>query len=200
MTVSWHILAFSCLAAYLLGSVPFAVVSSRLFRLADPRTYGSGNPGATNVLRTGNKKAAVITLIGDAGKGAVAVLAARAAGFSEFEVGLIALAVLIGHIYPIFLKFKGGKGVATAAGALFALSFWVGLATLVTWLVTAKISRYSSLAALLAALSAPLWVWLLEDDGSMVTVILFSIILIVRHRDNIARLVRGEEGKIGARP
>ncbi|MCL2022016.1 MAG: glycerol-3-phosphate 1-O-acyltransferase PlsY [Betaproteobacteria bacterium] len=199
MTSSWHILILSCLAAYLLGSIPFAVVSSRLFRLADPRTYGSGNPGATNVLRSGNRKAAIFTLVGDAGKGAVAVLAARLPGLSEFDIGLVALAVLIGHIFPVFLKFKGGKGVATAAGALLALSFWVGLATLATWLVMAKISRYSSLGALAAALSAPFWLLLLEDDGPIGIIILFAVILLATHRSNIARLLSGKEGKISSR-
>ena len=199
MTSSWHILLIACLAAYLLGSIPFAVISSRLFKLADPRTYGSGNPGATNVLRSGNKKAAVATLIGDAGKGAVAVLAARFAGLSEFEIGLVALIVLIGHIFPIFLKFKGGKGVATAAGALLALTFWVGLATLATWIVTTKISRYSSLGALSAAISAPFWVLLLLDDGPIGIVIMFSVILLITHRGNIARLIDGKEGKVGAK-
>ncbi|MCL2075207.1 MAG: glycerol-3-phosphate 1-O-acyltransferase PlsY [Betaproteobacteria bacterium] len=199
MTSSWHILVLASLAAYLLGSVPFAVLSSRLFSLADPRTYGSGNPGATNVLRSGNRKAAVVTLIGDAGKGAAAVLAARMSGFSEFEIGIVALAVLIGHIFPIFLKFKGGKGVATAAGALLALSFWVGLATIITWAVIAKISRYSSLGALVATLSAPFWALLIEDEGPIIIIILFAIILIATHRSNIARLLSGKEGKIGKR-
>lgn len=198
MSFPWYFLALACLAAYLLGSVPFAVISSRLFGLADPRTYGSGNPGATNVLRSGNRKAALVTLIGDAGKGAVAVLAARAAGFSEFETGLVALAVFIGHLYPVFLKFKGGKGVATAGGVLLALSCWVGLAVIATWVLVAKISRYSSLAALCAALSAPFWLWLLEDDGALGTVILLAALLIVSHRSNIARLMAGKEGKIGA--
>ena len=138
------------LAAYLLGSVPFAMISSKLFGLADPRTYGSGNPGATNVLRSGNKKAALFTLIGDALKGAVAIIVARQFGFSDTVIALVALAVFLGHLYPVFLKFKGGKGVATAAGVLLALDPVLGLAVAATWLLVAYVSRYSSLAALTA--------------------------------------------------
>ena len=139
--------ALAIVAAYLLGSVPFAMISSKLFGLADPRTYGSGNPGATNVLRSGNKKAALFTLIGDAAKGAVAVIIAQQIGLSVTQIGLVALAVFIGHLYPIFLKFKGGKGVATAAGVLLAFDPFLGLAVAGTWLFVAYVSRYSSLAA-----------------------------------------------------
>jgi glycerol-3-phosphate acyltransferase PlsY len=143
------------IAAYLLGSVPFAIIASKLFGLADPRSYGSGNPGATNVLRSGNKKAALFTLIGDGFKGWLAVFIAQQAEFSNAVTGLIALAVFFGHLFPIFLKFKGGKGVATAAGVLLALNPILGLAVLATWLLVAYVSRYSSLAALIAAGLAP---------------------------------------------
>lgn len=189
----------ACLAAYLIGSVSFAVLSARLFGLADPRTYGSGNPGATNVLRTGNKAAALFTLLGDALKGSVAVLGARALGLSETAVGLVALAVFLGHLYPVFLKFKGGKGVATAAGVLLALAPPVGLATLATWLLTAGLSRYSSLAALLAAVLAPAYAVFFAAGAQWVTVSAMSLLLIARHAGNIRRLLAGEEGRIGAK-
>lgn len=148
------------LAAYLLGSISFALLASRIFGLADPRSYGSRNPGATNVLRSGHKGAAIFTLLGDAAKGWLAVfLAGRYAaeyGLPGYTVGLVALAVFFGHLYPVFLKFKGGKGVATAAGVLLAINLWLGLATLGTWLVVALTMRYSSLAALVAAMAAPI--------------------------------------------
>ncbi|MGB4674898.1 MAG: glycerol-3-phosphate 1-O-acyltransferase PlsY [Azovibrio sp.] len=191
---------FACLAAYLLGSVSFAVLGARLFKLADPRTYGSGNPGATNVLRSGNKKAALFTLLGDALKGTAAVLAARALALPEQTVGLVALAVFLGHLYPVFLKFKGGKGVATAAGVLLALMPWVGLATLATWLATAYLSRYSSLAAIVAALLAPAYAMLFagaEDYTGVILVI--SLALLMKHRGNIQRLLAGQETKIGSK-
>ncbi len=191
---------FACLAAYLLGSVSFAVLGARLFKLADPRTYGSGNPGATNVLRSGNKKAALFTLLGDALKGTAAVLAARALALPEQTVGLVALAVFLGHLYPVFLKFKGGKGVATAAGVLLALAPWVGLATLATWLATAYLSRYSSLAAIVAALLAPAYAMLFagaEDYTGVILVI--SLALLMKHRGNIQRLLAGQETKIGSK-
>ncbi len=148
-------------AAYLLGSVSFAILSSWIFGLADPRSYGSKNPGATNVLRSGNKTAAVFTLLGDAAKGGLAVFLAQKYGaqygLGQAFIGLVALAVFFGHLYPVFLKFKGGKGVATAAGVLLALDPLLGLATLATWLFVAFALRYSSLAALIAAASAPLF-------------------------------------------
>jgi glycerol-3-phosphate acyltransferase PlsY len=199
---AWSVLVFACLAAYLLGSVSFAVLSSRLFGLADPRTYGSGNPGATNVLRSGSRKAAFVTLLGDAGKGVVAVVVAQtlppAWPLPDGGVGWVAVAVFLGHLYPVFLRFRGGKGVATAAGALVALSPWVGLATVATWLVTARLSRYSSLAAFVAAILAPFWLLLIEEDGPLLAVMVIAALLIFRHRGNIARLVQGKEGKIGA--
>ncbi|MEY4592261.1 MAG: hypothetical protein RIR18_1156 [Pseudomonadota bacterium] len=185
--------------AYLLGSISFAVVVSRLSGLADPRTFGSGNPGATNVLRTGNKKAAVLTLLGDALKGTVAVVVARLLDFDEGVVSLVGLAAFFGHIYPIFLKFKGGKGVATGAGVLLALSPLMGLCVLATWVLVAITSRYSSLAAIVAALSAPAWATTLHGfDVLTITVSVIAVVLVVKHTANIRRLLAGEETKIGS--
>jgi glycerol-3-phosphate acyltransferase PlsY len=192
--------ALAIIAAYLLGSVPFAMISSKLFGLADPRTYGSGNPGATNVLRSGNKKAALFTLIGDAAKGAVAVIVAQQMGLTANQTGLVALAVFIGHLYPIFLKFKGGKGVATAAGVLLALDPILGLAVAGTWLFVAYVSRYSSLAAVLAAASAPIYQILMHGgDGRTLVVGIIAMALIGKHWENIQRLLAGKESKIGGK-
>lgn len=192
------------LAAYLLGSVPFAILSSRLFGLADPRTYGSGNPGATNVLRSGSKGAALFTLIGDSLKGALAVLLTQTFGepygLGEGAVELVAIAVFFGHLYPIFLHFKGGKGVATAAGVLLAIDPALGLATLGTWLAIAVVLRYSSLAALVAAFCAPLYAFFLWGAHSMVWPVAFiAMALIVKHWPNLQRLMAGTEPKIGAK-
>lgn len=189
------------LLAYLLGSVPFAVVVSRGFGLADPRSYGSGNPGATNVLRSGNKKAALFTLLGDALKGWVAVYLAQRYGLSPAGVGLVALAVFFGHLFPVFLGFKGGKGVATAAGVLLALDPLLGLMVLGTWLAVAYVFRYSSLAAVLAAALAPLYAGLMQgtSGGLIVTVGILSMALIGKHWGNIQRLLAGQESKIGSK-
>lgn len=187
-------------AAYLLGSVPFAMISSKLFGLADPRTYGSGNPGATNVLRSGNKKAALFTLLGDALKGWLAVFLAQQAGLPDSAIGLVALAVFLGHIFPIFLKFKGGKGVATGAGVILALDPVLGLAVLATWLLVAYVSRYSSLAALIAAGSAPLISALMHGiNGQFAVVMVIGGVLIIKHWQNIQRLMAGQESKIGSK-
>jgi glycerol-3-phosphate acyltransferase PlsY len=192
--------ALAITAAYLLGSVPFAMISSKLFGLADPRSYGSGNPGATNVLRSGNKKAALLTLIGDALKGWVAVFVAQRMGLSDNVIGLVALAVFLGHLYPIFLKFKGGKGVATAAGVMFALDPVLGLAVLGTWLAVAYISRYSSLAAVLAAAVAPLFAALMYGASNLVVIVgVIGMALIGKHWQNIQRLLAGQESKIGGK-
>ena len=192
--------ALALIAAYLLGSVPFAMVASRLFGLADPRSYGSGNPGATNVLRSGNKKAALFTLVGDALKGWAAVFVAQQMEFSDGLVGLVALAVFFGHLFPIFLKFKGGKGVATAAGVLLALDPLLGLAVLGTWLLVAFTLRYSSLAAVLAAALAPLYAALLHGlSGQTLVVGVLALALIVKHWQNIQRLIAGQESKIGSK-
>ncbi len=190
--------------AYLLGSLSFAVIVSKAMRLDDPRSYGSGNPGATNVLRSGNKAAAILTLLLDALKGVVAVLVARAVcgrfGFGEVVVALAGLAAFLGHLYPVFFRFEGGKGVATAAGVLLALNGWVGLASLGTWLVIAFATRYSSLAALVTALLAPAYAYFLIGDPQVVVpVAVMSVLLIWRHRSNIAKLLNGTESKLGSK-
>ena len=188
--------------AYLLGSVSFAVVMSRLFGLADPRSYGSGNPGATNVLRSGSKAAAALTLLGDAAKGAVAVWLVRALGpafgVGEFGVALAALAAFAGHLYPVFFGFKGGKGVATFLGALLALDLGAGLVACAVWLAVALVLRYSSLSSLCAAAVAPFALFGLTGavDVSLV-IAAMSVLLIVRHRQNIANLLAGRERRIG---
>ena len=192
------------LAAYLLGSIPFALVASRVFGLADPRSYGSKNPGATNVLRSGHKGAAIFTLIGDVAKGWLAVfLASRYGpeyGLASATVGLVALAVFFGHLYPVFLAFKGGKGVATAAGVLLAIDPWLGLATLATWLFIALVLRYSSLAALVAATAAPVYAFMLwGNNGMVVTVGIIAMALVGKHWPNLQRLMAGSEPKIGSR-
>ena len=192
--------ALAVVAAYLLGSVPFAMISSKLFGLADPRTYGSGNPGATNVLRSGNKKAAVFTLVGDALKGWFAVFAAQKLGFSDNAVGLVALAVFFGHLFPVFLKFKGGKGVATAAGVLLALDPLLGLATLATWIFVAFAFRYSSLASVLAAALAPVFQIMIHGaNGQTIVVAILALALIGKHWQNLQRLLGGQEAKIGSK-
>jgi glycerol-3-phosphate acyltransferase PlsY len=189
--------------AYLLGSVSFAVVVSKAMGLPDPYTHGSKNPGATNVLRTGNKLAAVLTLLGDAAKGWVAVTIARAvlgdpiSSDNNLMLGLVAIAVFLGHLYPIFYRFKGGKGVATAAGILFAISWVLGLATLGTWLIVAFFMRYSSLAALSAAAFAPLYFTFLFGLQPMgLAILVMSLLLIYRHRSNIRNLINGTETRL----
>lgn len=188
-------------AAYLIGSVSFAVVVSALMGLADPRSYGSKNPGATNVLRSGNKKAAILTLLGDAFKGWLAVWLVRHFGIGgELGVALAAIAVFLGHLHPIFFRFQGGKGVATAAGVLLAISPALGIATLLSWLVIAFCFRYSSFAALVAAVFAPIFdVWLFgtRDNPVAWAVLAMSMLLIWRHRANISKLLKGQESRIG---
>jgi len=187
-------------AAYLIGSISFAVVVSKLFRLADPRTYGSKNPGATNVLRSGNKAAAVLTLLGDGAKGWFAVWLAQQYGADDTGLALVSLAVFLGHLWPVFFRFVGGKGVATALGVLLGLNVWLGLATLATWLVIAYAFRYSSLAALIAAVFAPFYYGLLfGTDTKLLAVLAMSALLIYRHRQNIANLMAGKEGRIGGK-
>ena len=189
--------------AYALGSISFAVVVSKAMGLPDPYTHGSKNPGATNVLRTGNKLAAVLTLLGDATKGWVAVTIARvvlgdpASESNNLLLGLVTIAVFLGHIYPIFHSFKGGKGVATAAGILFAISWVLGLATLGTWLIVAFFMRYSSLAALCAAVFAPLYFTFLFGLQPMgLAILVMSLLLIYRHRSNIRNLMNGTETRL----
>ncbi len=195
---------FAIVLAYLLGSVPFAVVCSRLFGLADPRSYGSKNPGATNVLRSGNKGAAAMTLLGDMAKGWLAVFLAQkygaGYGLEQGSVGLVALAVFFGHLYPVFLRFKGGKGVATAAGVLLAIDPVLGLATLGTWLFIAFTLRYSSLAALVAAAAAPMFAFFLWGSDVMLPVVgIIAMALIGKHWANLQRLMAGTEPKIGGK-
>ncbi len=189
--------------AYLLGSISFAVVVSRAMGLPDPYTHGSKNPGATNVLRTGNKLAAVLTLIGDGAKGWLAVTIARAVLGDPSQtsvnilLGLVAIAVFIGHLYPIFHRFRGGKGVATAAGILFAINWALGLATLGTWLIVAIFMRYSSLAALCAAAFAPIYFTFLFGVQPMgLAIAVMSTLLIYRHRSNIRNLLNGTETRL----
>ncbi|WP_250526202.1 glycerol-3-phosphate 1-O-acyltransferase PlsY [Caballeronia sp. GAWG2-1] len=192
--------------SYLIGSISFAVVVSKSMGLADPRSYGSGNPGATNVLRTGNKKAAILTLIGDAFKGwlPVWVVMHFGAGWGLDPAGLAsaialsAIAVFLGHLYPIFFKFQGGKGVATAAGVLLAIHPALGAATLLTWLIIAFFFRYSSLAALVAAVFAPFFqVFLFGPSRISLAVLAMSALLVWRHRANISKLLAGQESRIG---
>ncbi|EJO57908.1 putative glycerol-3-phosphate acyltransferase PlsY [Burkholderia multivorans] len=190
----------AALIAYLIGSVSFAVIVSAAMGLADPRSYGSKNPGATNVLRSGNKKAAILTLIGDAFKGWIAVWLARRYGLPDVAIAWVAIAVFIGHLYPVFFRFQGGKGVATAAGVLLAVHPVLGLATALTWLIIAFFFRYSSLAALVAAVFAPLFdVFLFGTNRNPIAwaVLAMSVLLVWRHRGNIAKLLAGEESRIG---
>lgn len=187
--------------AYLIGSISFAVIVSKLFRLSDPRTYGSKNPGATNVLRSGNKLAAIFTLIGDAFKGWLAVWLAFTFDLPEYAIALVAIAVFLGHLWPVFFKFEGGKGVATAAGILLGLNWWLGLGTLATWLAVAFCFRYSSLAALMAALFAPFYSGLLFGTSSPLfwAVCVMSLLLIFRHKKNIQNLMSGKESRLGSK-
>lgn len=183
---------------YLIGSLSFAVIVSRLFGLADPRSYGSGNPGATNVLRSGNKGAAILTLLFDALKGYVPVILALQLGLSETVVTLVGLGAFIGHLWPVFFKFEGGKGVATAAGVLLGFSGALGGLVLLVWLVVAAVFRYSSLASLAAAVSAPIIQILGWEFGPLsVGVIVMSALLIWRHEANIRKLLAGQESKLG---
>lgn len=191
-------------AAYLIGSISFAVVVSKLFGLSDPRTYGSKNPGATNVLRSGNKAAAVLTLIGDGFKGWLAVwLAVRYVEqhhLGEAMIALVGIAVFLGHLWPVFFKFVGGKGVATALGVLLGLSPLLGLACLITWLLVAVASRYSSLAALITALLAPLYYGISNGpDMILLSIFVMSALLVYRHRQNMVNLMKGTESRIGAK-
>lgn len=191
-------LLVSAVLGYLLGSVPFAVIVSRAFRLADPRSFGSGNPGATNVLRSGNKAAALLTLLGDAAKGWLAMFVAAKVGADGTAIATSGLFAFLGHVFPFTLGFRGGKGVATALGVLLGLSGALAGITAAIWLAVAIFTRYSSLAALAAAAMAPLlaW-WLLGDVETTAVVGLMCAVLIYRHKSNIAKLIAGDEGRIG---
>jgi len=195
-------LLVAAVAGYLAGSIPFAVIVSRTMGLADPRTYGSGNPGATNVLRSGSKLAAVLTLLGDGFKGWLAVwLAVRFGpryGIGDAGVALVALTVFLGHVWSIFLRFRGGKGIATAAGVIIALNPWLALATALTWLIVAVFFRYSSLASIAAAVFAPFYSafgW--GFDARFVVLVLIAAVSVYRHRANIKNLHAGTERRIG---
>ncbi|MFY8043679.1 MAG: glycerol-3-phosphate 1-O-acyltransferase PlsY [Rhodoferax sp.] len=194
-------------AAYLIGSLSFAVIVSRVMGLNDPRTYGSKNPGATNVLRSGSKAAAAVTLLLDAVKGWLPVAAiqwwGQPYGLGEGTMALAGFAAFLGHLYPVFFKFVGGKGVATALGVLVATSGWLGLATALTWIIVAYFFRYSSLASLLAAVFAPVYyifgngvAWAM-DKNLLLSTALMSVLLIWRHAENMTRLVQGKESKLG---
>ena len=199
----------AAVAAYLIGSLSFAVIVSSVMGLNDPRTYGSGNPGATNVLRSGSKAAAALTLLLDAVKGLIPVLLVKYVGpdygLHDGTLALVALAAFVGHLFPVFFKFKGGKGVATALGVLLGISGWLGLLVLLTWLLVAFTTRYSSLSALLAAVLAPVYYLLLGgtlwpyDKMVWLAVIAMSVLLLWRHAGNISRLLKGEESKIGSK-
>ncbi|WP_119155622.1 glycerol-3-phosphate 1-O-acyltransferase PlsY [Caldimonas tepidiphila] len=189
-------------AGYLLGSLSFAVIVSRLMGLSDPRSYGSGNPGATNVLRSGNKAAAILTLVFDALKGVLPVLAVRfwgePWGLGEGTAAMVGLAAFVGHVWPVFFRFQGGKGVATAAGVLLAINPLLGVATLATWLIIAFFFRYSSLAAIVAAVFAPFFQILVWGMGPVAGMALFMAALLVwRHEGNIRKLLAGTESRIG---
>jgi len=195
--------AFAVVLAYLIGSISFAIVFSKLFRLADPRSYGSGNPGATNVLRSGNKAAAILTLLFDALKGWLpvwlAVLNAERFGFNDAVIGAVALAAFLGHLFPVFHRFQGGKGVATAVGVLFGLHWPVALATLLSFAIIVGFFRYVSLASMVAALFAVFYDGLLFGINAVTAAILaMALLLIWRHRANVARLIAGTESRIGA--
>ena len=194
--------------AYLIGSISFAVVVSKCMRLPDPYTYGSGNPGATNVLRTGNKKAAVLTLIGDGSKGFIALVLARwilgddslAATLNSWVLCGVVLAVFLGHLFPVFHGFRGGKGVATACGILFGINWILGLATLSTWLIVAFFTRYSSLAAMCVAIFAPVYcVFLFGVEPMGLTLTCLCVLMLWRHRNNIVKLLDGSETRIGSK-
>lgn len=193
-------LVWAPLLGYLLGSLPFAVIVSRAFGIADPRSFGSGNPGATNVLRSGHKLAALLTLLGDAAKGWLAMVIAAKLGAGDTAVAAAGVAAFLGHVFPFTLRFKGGKGVATALGVLMGFSGVLGAAVAAIWLAVAAVTRYSSLAALVAAASAPSIVMLRhEPEEVFIAVSIISVVLILRHKTNIQKLLAGTEDRIGAK-
>jgi len=186
-------------ASYLIGSLSSAIIVCKIMRLPDPRSEGSGNPGATNVLRIGGKKAAAITLAGDMIKGLIPVLVAKYLDATAATLSLVGLAAFLGHLYPVFFQFKGGKGVATMLGVLLGFSWWVGLATIGTWLFMAKVVKISSLSALVATALAPVYVWYwFNTNISIAVTILMTVILFWRHRSNITNLIKGTESSISS--
>jgi acyl phosphate:glycerol-3-phosphate acyltransferase len=188
------------LLGYFLGSLPFAIIVSKIFGLADPRSFGSGNPGATNVLRSGNKLAALLTLLGDAIKGWLAVVIAGKLGAESAGIAAAGLAAFLGHVFSVFLKFRGGKGVATAFGVLTGFHPVFGLAAAATWLLVALATRYSSLAAIVAAAEAPFVAWIFSKQPELtIAVAVMSALLVFRHKGNIQRLLAGAEQRIGAK-
>ena len=198
----------SVVLAYLMGPLSFAIIVSRLMGLKDPRSYGSNNPGATNVLRSGNKKAAIATLLLDGLKGWLPVMLVKWLGkdygLEDGTIAAVAFAAFLGHLYPVFFKFQGGKGVATAAGALLGIEWLLGLATLATWLIIAYFTRYSSLASMASAAFAPLF-YLLGNRGPwymersiLVAIFMIGLLLVIRHRENINKLLQGKESKLGS--
>ncbi|WP_269530834.1 glycerol-3-phosphate 1-O-acyltransferase PlsY [Chitinimonas sp. BJYL2] len=186
-------------AAYLMGSLSFAVIVSRLLKMADPRSYGSGNPGATNVLRSGKKKAAILTLLGDSLKGVLIVAIARWLAVPDITLATVAVAVVVGHMWPVFFRFAGGKGVATAAGVLFVIDWRLGLVVSAVWLLMAFVLKISSLAAIVAAVTAPVATWLLLPDRPALfgAVLIIAALLVQRHKQNLINLLAGKESQIG---
>ena len=185
------------LAAYLIDSVSAAIIVCRLMKLPDPRSTGSGNPGATNVLRVGGKTAAAITLAGDALKGFIPAIVATKLGAAPLIIGLTALAAVLGHLFPVFFQFKGGKGVATSFGAIFGIAWLAGLLTLTTWLAVSLIFRMSSVAALVSLLLVPLYIWITTKSMPLVICsIVIAVLVYIRHKANIARIIKGDEPRI----
>lgn len=187
-------------ASYLIGSLSSAIILCKLAGLPDPRTEGSGNPGATNVMRIGGKKLAALTLVGDLLKGLIPVVAAWLLNQSPLIVSLVAIAAFLGHLFPVFFGFKGGKGVATALGAILGLNYLVALCALAVWIIIFVITKISSLSALIAAVSAPIFLYFFNASSEIVWAVIFmDILLIYRHKGNIQRLLKGEEGKLKAK-
>jgi glycerol-3-phosphate acyltransferase PlsY len=190
--------SFAIIIAYLFGSISSSIIVCKLMRLPDPRTTGSKNPGATNVLRIGGKKAAIITLLGDLLKGLIPVVIAQMLGFSSIVLALVAIAAFIGHLFPIFFRFEGGKGVATALGCLIALSWPSALCWMGVWVLLAATFRYSSLASLTASILSPVFIWVFTGDIALTCgFLVIAIVLTIRHKENIRKLLAGQESKLG---
>jgi glycerol-3-phosphate acyltransferase PlsY len=185
------------LIAYLFGSLNFAIILCKFAGLPDPRSQGSGNPGATNVLRFGGKKLAFIVILGDALKGVIPVLLARAVGIDGIALSWVALVAVLGHMYPIFFRFEGGKGVATMLGAIIALSWFVGILVVLTWIVIAALFRFSSLASIISVILLPIYLSFCQQQAYILPMIIMAVIILYRHSTNIKRLFKGEEPKIG---